>query len=81
MYQSSVKDYYDKYRSVHRELDPPQDRVKTYQRKTLLSDVSTRPGTVPQHMGLSQISRPQTSQTTYKMIEQLDKLSRPRTNQ
>lgn len=61
MYHSSVTDYFDHYRSQHREIEPPEDRVKEYKRKNLISDASTRPGTVPQMMAVSQVTRPQTS--------------------
>ncbi|KAM3140193.1 hypothetical protein pb186bvf_007746 [Paramecium bursaria] len=81
MYHSSVTDYFDHYRSQHREIEPPEDRVKDYKRKNLISDASTRPGTVPQMMAVSQVTRPQTSQTTYKMIEHLQVSNRPKTNQ
>ncbi|CAD8053280.1 unnamed protein product [Paramecium sonneborni] len=81
MYASGIEDYTLKYRSTHPDFDPPEDRVKSYHRKNLLSDTSTRPGTTPGLMGFSQYTRPQTSQTTYKMVDQVDKLSRPRTNQ
>ncbi|CAD8144467.1 unnamed protein product [Paramecium octaurelia] len=81
LYASGIEDYTLKFRSVHPEFDPPEDRVKTYQRKNLLSDTSTRPGTTPGVLGISQFTRPQTSQTTYKMIDQVEKLSRPKTNQ
>ncbi|CAD8044721.1 unnamed protein product [Paramecium primaurelia] len=81
MYASGIEDYKSKYRSMHPDIDPPEDRVKSYHRKNLLSDTSTRPGTTPGIMGFSQHTRPQTSQTTYKMVDQVDKLSRPRTNQ
>ncbi|CAD8141604.1 unnamed protein product [Paramecium pentaurelia] len=80
-YASGIEDYALKFRSVHPEFDPPEDRVKTYQRKNLLSDTSTRPGTTPGVLGISQFTRPQTSQTTYKMIDQVEKLQRPKTNQ
>ncbi|CAD8056412.1 unnamed protein product [Paramecium sonneborni] len=80
-YTSGIEDYTLKFRSVHPEFDPPEDRVKTYQRKNLLSDTSTRPGTTPGVLGVSQFTRPQTSQTTYKMIDQVEKLQRPKTNQ
>ncbi|CAD8137175.1 unnamed protein product [Paramecium octaurelia] len=80
-YASGIEDYTLKFRSVHPEFDPPEDRVKTYQRKNLLSDTSTRPGTTPGVLGISQFTRPQTSQTTYKMIDQIEKLQRPKTNQ
>ncbi|CAD8043098.1 unnamed protein product [Paramecium primaurelia] len=81
MYASGIEDYKSKNRSMHPDIDPPEDRVKSYHRKNLLSDTSTRPGTTPGIMGFSQYTRPQTSQTTYKMIDQVDKLSRPGTNQ
>ncbi|CAD8139220.1 unnamed protein product [Paramecium octaurelia] len=81
MYASGIEDFKSKNRSMHPDIDPPEDRVKSYHRKNLLSDTSTRPGTTPGIMGFSQYTRPQTSQTTYKMIDQIDKLSRPRTNQ
>ncbi|CAD8144346.1 unnamed protein product [Paramecium pentaurelia] len=81
LYASGIEDYALKFRSVHPEFDPPEDRVKTYQRKNLLSDTSTRPGTTPGVLGIPQLTRPQTSQTTYKMIDQVEKIQRPKTNQ
>ncbi|CAK85262.1 unnamed protein product (macronuclear) [Paramecium tetraurelia] len=81
MYASGIEDYKSRNRSMHPDIDPPEDRVKSYHRKNLLSDTSTRPGTTPGIMGFSQYTRPQTSQTTYKMIDQVDKFSRPMTNQ
>ena len=58
MYASGIEDYALKFRSVHPEFDPPEDRVKTYQRKNLLSDTSTRPGTTPGVLGIPQLTRP-----------------------
>lgn len=43
---------------MHPDIDPPEDRVKSYHRKNLLSDTSTRPGSTPGIMGYSQHTRP-----------------------
>jgi len=47
-YGSNVNDFWNKYRSIHEKIDLPEDRVKEYQRKHLVSAISTtltRPGT------------------------------------
>ncbi len=47
-YKSSLEDFYGKFRSIHPNIEPSEDRVKNYQRKNLLSAMSTtmtRPGT------------------------------------